>query len=79
MAQTSLKLENISYCNEDEQILDGISFSLNAGEVSCLVGPSGCGKTTLLRLIAGLISPDQGTIHLDDHDINSSEWEPAPG
>ena len=69
MTQTSLKLENLSYSIDGEKILDDISFSLNAGEVSCLVGPSGCGKTTLLRLIAGLLSPDQGTIFLDDHNI----------
>ena len=44
------------------QVLDGISFSLAAGELVSLVGPSGCGKSTLLRLIAGLDSIDSGEL-----------------
>jgi NitT/TauT family transport system ATP-binding protein len=40
--------------------LDGISFTVERGELVSLLGPSGCGKTTLLRIIAGLIPPDEG-------------------
>jgi NitT/TauT family transport system ATP-binding protein len=40
------------------------SLSVDEGELVCIVGPSGCGKTTLLRCLAGLLSPTQGTVHL---------------
>src|SRR6476619_3200848 len=49
--------------------LDGISFSLAAGEMVALIGPSGCGKSTLLRLIAGLDSPDSGELLIGSEPI----------
>jgi NitT/TauT family transport system ATP-binding protein len=39
-----------------------VSLDVRAGELVCLLGPSGCGKTTLLRIIAGALKPDQGTV-----------------
>jgi len=47
-----------------ETVLDDVHFSLATGSFTSLVGPSGCGKTTLLRIIAGLETPDAGTITL---------------
>ncbi|MCW5556912.1 MAG: ABC transporter ATP-binding protein [Verrucomicrobiae bacterium] len=46
-------------------VLRGVRLSVSAGELFCLVGPSGGGKTTLLRLIAGLDSPDGGEIEME--------------
>lgn len=45
--------------------LDNINLTLPDGELTALLGPSGCGKTTLLRLIAGMDTPDSGEIHFD--------------
>ncbi|HYM33380.1 MAG TPA: ABC transporter ATP-binding protein [Candidatus Cybelea sp.] len=49
--------------------LDHVSLDVFAGEFFALLGPSGCGKTTLLRMIAGFESPDEGTVHLDGADL----------
>lgn len=46
-------------------VLQDLSFDVNPGEVLVLLGPSGCGKTTLLRLIAGLVSPSRGQVRVD--------------
>ncbi len=45
------------------EALSGLDFDVAEGEFVSLLGPSGCGKSTALRLIAGLIAPDNGTIH----------------
>ncbi len=44
------------------EVLHGIDFEVPAGELTMLVGPSGCGKTTLISIIAGILSPTQGTV-----------------
>ncbi len=49
--------------------LDGVEFEIEEGEFFALLGPSGCGKTTLLRTIAGLETPTEGTISIDGRDI----------
>jgi ABC-type nitrate/sulfonate/bicarbonate transport system ATPase subunit len=57
------------------QVLDGISFSLGAGELVSLIGPSGCGKSTLLRLIAGLESADSGDLLIGAEPITAPNAE----
>jgi ABC-type Fe3+/spermidine/putrescine transport system ATPase subunit len=48
--------------DDDVGVLHGISLDVRAAEIACLLGPSGCGKTTLLRIIAGLETPDRGEV-----------------
>ena len=52
--------------------VDAVSLDVAAGETIVLLGPSGCGKTTLLRLIAGFMRPDSGTITIADRLVASS-------
>jgi putrescine transport system ATP-binding protein len=49
--------------------VDRVSLDIRAGEFFALLGPSGCGKTTLLRMLAGFETPDEGRILLDGRDI----------
>ena len=49
----ALELKNMSVAFDHRKVVNGISFSLNEGDIGCLLGPSGCGKTTALRAIAG--------------------------
>jgi len=51
--------------------VDDVSLEIHAGEFLTLLGPSGCGKTTLLRMIAGFETPDEGAVLLDGVDVTS--------
>ncbi len=53
----------------DQLVVDGLNLSIRRGECFGLLGPNGAGKTTTLRLLLGLIAPDNGDIHLFDHSI----------
>ncbi|OYU48541.1 MAG: spermidine/putrescine ABC transporter ATP-binding protein [Rhizobiales bacterium PAR1] len=50
-------------------VLSGVDLAVENGEFISLLGPSGCGKTTLLRIVAGLLSADRGTVKLSGADI----------
>ncbi|MBI2349037.1 MAG: ABC transporter ATP-binding protein, partial [Deltaproteobacteria bacterium] len=60
-----LKVQGLTKAFRDLKALDNVSFEFDKGILS-LLGPSGCGKTTLLRCVAGLEVPDDGSIYIDD-------------
>ncbi|HRS01664.1 MAG TPA: ABC transporter ATP-binding protein [Bacteroidota bacterium] len=57
--------------NKNRKVLDDISLAIEDKEFCVFLGPSGCGKTTLLRIIAGLESPDAGEIYFDETLMNN--------
>ena len=57
---TDKKFRNAA--GEQHDVIAGVSFALDAGEVGVLVGPSGCGKSTMLRILAGLDPDFQGHV-----------------
>ncbi len=65
----SIELSGISYRYAETVALDGIDLSIQSGELLALLGPSGCGKTTLLRVIAGLEFPEQGSVRFEGRDV----------
>ena len=66
----SKKQQKIEKTGLKEKIaVNGLSFSVNEGEIYGLLGPNGAGKTTTLRMIATLISPDAGEITVAGHDL----------
>ena len=70
-SETIIKIENICKAFGEKVILDNVSLDIKRGEFVTLLGPSGCGKTTLLRMLAGFMQPDSGTIAMEDKDLLS--------
>ncbi|MBW7984004.1 spermidine/putrescine ABC transporter ATP-binding protein PotA [Enterobacillus tribolii] len=66
-----VELSNISKSFDGKNIISGLDLTIKHGEFLTILGPSGCGKTTVLRLIAGLESADDGRVVLDGEDITN--------
>lgn len=62
----------LSFGYGERQIIDGVSFEIRSGQVVALMGGSGVGKTTLLRLISGLVAPQQGTVEVFGKPLDST-------
>jgi lipopolysaccharide export system ATP-binding protein len=66
-----LSAENLSKKFKFREVVKGISFEINSGEVVGLLGPNGAGKTTAFYMVVGLITADKGKIVLDGEDVTS--------
>jgi iron(III) transport system ATP-binding protein len=73
-----IDIRHLSKRYGDHQAVDDLSLEVEAGEFLTLLGPSGCGKTTTLRMIAGFITPDQGTIAVAGETMSTAEGVVPP-
>jgi len=60
-----VEIENVSKTYDKIPAINGVCLDIDKGERVAILGPSGCGKTTLLRMIAGFVVPDKGSITID--------------
>ncbi|MEW6553754.1 MAG: ABC transporter ATP-binding protein [Actinomycetota bacterium] len=67
--ETTLAAENIAYAYGDITAVDHISFQIDRGEVLGFLGPNGAGKTTTLKMLIGLLSPQEGSITILGEDM----------
>lgn len=69
----SIEVRNVSKRFNSFQALNHINLDIRSGELVALLGPSGCGKTTLLRIVAGLETPDEGNIVFHGEDVSGRD------
>ncbi|MCG8440779.1 MAG: ABC transporter ATP-binding protein [Caulobacterales bacterium] len=74
----SLQFRHLHHAYGGEPVLQDVSLTAGAGEITCLLGPSGCGKTTLLRVAAGIAPVQKGEIWLDGALLAAPGQNPAP-
>jgi phospholipid/cholesterol/gamma-HCH transport system ATP-binding protein len=68
-----ISFENIQKSFEGKEILRGISGEFKTGKTNLIIGSSGTGKSVLLKIIVGLIEPDQGTVYFDGRDFTHAD------
>jgi len=73
-----LEVNNVNIAYGDKTVVKGASFSLEPGNIGCLLGPSGCGKTSLLRAIAGYEPVTHGDIKLQQRLVSKSGYRVPP-
>lgn len=77
-ALLELQRVSIQYPGSARPVVSDLSFSLQEGEIACLLGPSGCGKTSVLRAIAGFLQPTAGLIRLRGETVSDATGSRAP-
>jgi phospholipid/cholesterol/gamma-HCH transport system ATP-binding protein len=67
--KSAIEFEHVTMAYDDRVILDDVSFVVNPGETKIVMGGSGTGKSTILKLVLGLIKPQEGRILIDGDDV----------
>jgi len=65
----AVEFRNVHFSFDDEKVLDGVTFTVMRGEIKIILSGSGGGKSTILKLILGLLKPDEGQVLIDGEDI----------
>lgn len=77
-SNAGLEIRGLSKVLGGRTIIDNLNLSVKEGELVSLLGPSGCGKTTTLRMIAGFLTPDHGSIEVAGRDVTQLGADKRP-
>jgi phospholipid/cholesterol/gamma-HCH transport system ATP-binding protein len=67
----AIEFRDVHLSFDDRKVLDGLSFTVAKGETKIILGGSGCGKSTTIKLVLGLLKPDEGQIFVNGEDITN--------
>ena len=71
----SIEVQHITKDFGRQRVLSDISFSVKAGEIAGFIGPNGAGKSTTMKIICGLLAPDQGTVRINQQPVDQNAEE----
>ena len=74
-----ISIEHVSksYAKSSVKAVDDINLHVKRGEVFGFIGPNGAGKTTTIKMLTGILQPDQGQVKINGYDIQSQPVEPS--
>ncbi|MHC4998864.1 MAG: ABC transporter ATP-binding protein [Planctomycetota bacterium] len=67
----NIAVDNLSLGYDGHTLFEDVSFEVQSGQKVCIDGPSGCGKSSLLRAMLGFVTPQRGTIAIDNQPVNN--------
>lgn len=70
MSDSLIQIRDLHFSRGNKSIFSGVNLDIHPGKITAVMGPSGTGKTTLLKLIAGQLKPDQGTITVEGKNVH---------
>ena len=70
-ASPAIEFRNVTMIFDDRKVLNNLSFKVMKGETKIILGGSGCGKSTTIKLVLGLLKPDEGQILVDGEDVTA--------
>ena len=70
----SIQVKNLTFSHDESPLVENLSFTVEANQIGLISGESGIGKSTLFNVIAGLITPQKGTIKLKDEIFNEGDF-----
>tara|TARA_B100001079_G_C16333175_1_gene480073 strand:- start:528 stop:1148 length:621 start_codon:yes stop_codon:yes gene_type:complete len=70
----SIQVKNLTFSYDESPLIENLSFTVEANQIGLISGESGIGKSTLFNVIAGLITPQKGTIKLKDEIFNEGDF-----
>ena len=73
MSEVLLEVSNVTKTFPGVKALKGVNLHINKGEIHGLVGENGAGKSTIIKILAGIYRPDEGTIIFDGHECGGED------
>jgi ABC-2 type transport system ATP-binding protein len=74
----SIVAENVTKRYDSQPALKNVSFNVKSGEIAGFIGPNGAGKSTMMKIICGILTPDEGNVRVEDHDVVSDSLKVKP-
>ena len=74
-----IEIQNVTktYSKNKKKAVENLTLNVQGGELYGLIGPNGAGKTTTIKMMTGVLKPDEGSITMAGHRLDTDRWKPS--